>query len=139
MTTAQGSFVVELKPLEFEAAPSESQLGRMAINKVISGDLAATTVGQMLSAMTGVKGSAGYVAIESVSGALHGKQGTFVLQHSGSMNRGAPSLHIAVVPDSGTGELQGLTGDFTINMADGKHAYTFEYQLPEPATTAAGI
>lgn len=139
MTTAQGTFVVDLKPLEFEAAPSESQLGRMAINKVISGDLVATTVGQMLSAMTGVKGSAGYVAIESVNGALHGKQGTFVLQHSGSMNRGAPSLHIAVVPDSGTGELQGLTGDFTINMADGKHAYTFEYQLPEPATIAAGV
>lgn len=134
MTTAKGSFAVDLKPLEFESAPNESQLGRMAINKVISGDLVATTVGQMLSAMTGIKGSAGYVAIELVSGTLHGKQGTFVLQHSGSMHRGAPSLQIAVVPDSGTGELQGLTGDFTINMAEGKHAYTFDYQLPEPAT-----
>ena len=128
--SAKGEFVVSLKPLEFEGADPEFKLGRMSIDKQISGDLTARTVGQMLSAMTSTDGSAGYVAIERVEGVLNGKQGTFVLQHTGTMNRGAPSLVVTVVPDSGTGELVGLEGEFTINIEDGKHSYEFTYRLP---------
>jgi len=51
----------------------------MSIDKQFNGDLEATSKGEMLSAMTDVKGSAGYVAIERVSGTLHGRGGTFVL------------------------------------------------------------
>ena len=102
----------------------------MSINKSISGDLVATTVGQMLSAMTKVKGSAGYVAIERVDGVLAGRKGTFVLQHMGTMNKGAPSLSVTVVPDSGTGELAGIAGEFNIIIAGGKHSYEFKYTLP---------
>jgi hypothetical protein len=83
----------------------------------------------MLSAMTGTKGSAGYVAIERVVGVLDGKRGTFVLQHTGTMNRGAPSLVVTVVPDSGTGDLVGLEGEFAINIENGKHYYEFTYRL----------
>ena len=83
----------------------------------------------MLAAMTGVKGSAGYVAIEQVTGTLHGRSGAFVLQHSGTMTRGAPQLIVSVVPDSGTGELAGLAGTMTIVIADGKHSYDFEYTV----------
>ena len=96
----------------------------------ISGDLVASSKGAMLSAMTATKGSAGYVAIERVSGALHGRRGTFVLQHTGVMNRGVPWLTVTVVPDSGTGELVGLEGDFKINVEGGKHSYEFAYRLP---------
>ena len=85
----------------------------------------------MLTAMTGVKGSAGYVAIERVSGTLRGRPGTFVLQHSGTMTRGAPQLTVTVVPDSGTGRLAGLAGKMTVDIADGKHSYEFEYTLAE--------
>jgi imidazole glycerol phosphate synthase subunit HisF len=103
----------------------------MSIEKQISGDLEAVTSGQMLSAMTDTKGSAGYVAIEKVTGKLHGRQGSFVLQHSGTMNRGTDSaLLVSVVPDSGTGELVGLQGAFNIIIADGKHSYEFTYSLP---------
>ena len=102
----------------------------MSINKEISGDLIGTTNGQMLSASTETKGSAGYVAIERVDGALHGRKGSFTLQHSGTMNRGAPSLSVSVVPDSGTGELVGLIGDFKIIRAEGKHSYEFNYFFP---------
>ena len=102
----------------------------MSIDKTISGDLVATTKGQMLSAMTEVKGSAGYVAIERVEGALKGKTGTFVLQHTGTMNQGSPSLLVTVVPDSGTGKLVGLAGQFKIINAAGKHSYEFNYTLP---------
>jgi hypothetical protein len=102
----------------------------MSINKTIAGDLVAVTTGQMLSAMTSVKDSAGYVAIERVEGTLHGKKGTFVLQHSGTMNRGASSLLVTVVPDSGTDELAGLAGEFKIIVANGKHSYEFAYSLP---------
>ena len=102
----------------------------MAIDKEISGDLAASTTGQMLTAMTSTDGSAGYVAIERVAGVLNGRRGTFVLQHTGTMNRGAPSLVVTVVPDSGTEELVGLEGEFEINIEAGKHYYEFTYRLP---------
>ena len=127
---AKGTFIVKLSPLTFEGAEAESTLGRMAIDKQISGDLSASTQGQMLSAMTATPGSAGYVAIEKVSGSLHGKSGSFVLQHTGRMERGKASLSVLVVPDSGTGELTGLTGEFKINIVDGKHYYEFSYSLP---------
>lgn len=127
---AKGEFIVKLLPLAVEGQPEGSKLGRMSIDKTITGDLIAVTSGQMLSAMTDVKGSAGYVAIERVEGALGGKTGSFVLQHTGTMNRGTPSLSVTVVPDSGTGELLGLSGDFKIIIADGKHNYEFAYILP---------
>ena len=128
--TAKGTFAVSLSPMTFEGADPDSKLGRMAIDKQISGDLTASTMGQMLSAMTGTDGSAGYVALERVAGVLDGKQGSFVLQHSGTMNRGAQSLEITVVPDSGTDELVGLEGEFKINIEEGKHFYEFTYRLP---------
>ena len=126
---AKGTFTVKLAPLVFEGQAAASKLGRMSIDKQITGDLVATTQGQMLSAMTETRGSAGYVALERVDGSLHGRQGSFVLQHTGTMNRGSPVLSVTVVPDSGSGGLTGLTGDFTIIVADGKHSYEFNYSL----------
>lgn len=128
---AKGTFEVKLQPMSFEGADPAWKLGRMSIDKVIAGDLVATTKGQMLSALTGTKGSAGYVAIEHVTGTLAGKKGTFVLQHNGIMNRGAQSLSVVVVPDSGTEELAGLEGEFKIIIVDGKHSYEFSYRLRE--------
>ena len=127
---AKGSFTVKLLPLPFDGQSEGSKLGRMSIDKQITGDLVATTSGQMLSAMTDVKGSAGYVAIERVEGTLHGKKGSFVLQHTGTMNRGVPGLSVTVVPDSATGELVGLQGDFKIIIAEGRHSYELAYTLP---------
>ncbi len=129
--TARGEFVVSMKPLEFEGVDSESQLGRMSIDKTISGDLCGADRGQLLSAMTSTSGSAGYVAMERVSGVLDGRRGAFVLQHTGSMNRGAPSLLVTVVPDSGTEELVGLVGEFEIQVEEGKHSYEFSFRLSE--------
>ncbi|MCC8402922.1 DUF3224 domain-containing protein [Paraburkholderia sp. MMS20-SJTN17] len=127
---AKGTFIVALQPMPFENVDDESRLGRMSIDKQISGDLTATTQGQMLSAMTSVKGSAGYVALEQVTGTLAGKRGTFVLQHIGVMNRGAAALAVTVVPDSGTQELSGIEGEFKIDIVDGAHTYEFAYRLP---------
>lgn len=127
---AKGEFTVKLQPLATEGQPEGSKLGRMSIDKTITGDLVATTAGQMLSAMTDVKGSAGYVALERVDGVLHGRRGTFVLQHSGTMKQGAPSLSVTVVPDSGTDELVGLSGQFNIIISGGRHSYEFTYTLP---------
>jgi len=128
--TARGTFTVTLQPLSFEGQPEGSPLGRRSIDKQITGDLVATTRGQMLSAVGTVKGSAGYVAIEQVDGTLDGRAGTFVLQHTGTMDRGTPSLRVSVVPDSGTGALTGLTGEFAIIIAGGVHSYEFVYELP---------
>jgi len=126
---AKGTFEVKLQPLPFEGQSEGSKLARMSIDKTFSGDLVAASKGQMLSAMTDVKGSAGYVAIEQVEGTLNGRKGSFVLQHTGTMNKGAPSLSVTVVPDSGAGELVGLAGDLKIIIADGKHSYEFSYML----------
>jgi hypothetical protein len=128
---AKGTFEVSLEPLSFEGANEDWKLGRMSIDKQISGDLVATTKGQMLMARGDIPGSAGYVAIEHVTGTLDGRTGTFVLQHAGTMDRVEPSLSVTVVPDSGTEELKGLAGDFEIEVADGKHSYVFTYVLRE--------
>lgn len=128
---ATGAFNVKLSP-QADEKPAGSTLGRMLIDKQFQGDLEAVSKGQMLTAITTVEGSAGYVAVEQVDGTLHGRRGTFVLQHSGTMNRGTPQLTITVVPDSGTGQLVGLTGKMDIKIADGKHSYDFEYTVPEP-------
>jgi hypothetical protein len=104
----------------------------MSFDKQFHGSLEATSKGEMLAAGTGANGSSGgYVALELVSGTLHGRTGTFVLQHSGTMTRGAKELHITVVPDSGTGQLKGLAGTVVIIIADGKHSYDFEYTIAE--------
>ena len=130
---ATGTFEVKLTPQPADDAGAGSSLGRLTIDKQFHGDLEATSQGQMLTAGTAVKDSAGYVAIERVTGALMGRTGSFVFQHSGTMTRGAPQLSVTVVPDSGTGELAGLTGSMTILIADGKHSYQFEYALPVAA------
>jgi hypothetical protein len=103
----------------------------MSIDKQFHGDIDGTSKGQMLASMSDVKGSAGYVAMERVTGTLHGRSGTFALQHSGTMTHGEGQLIVTVVPDSGTGQLTGLTGKLTITIVDGKHLYDFEYSLPE--------
>ena len=130
-THASGPFDVKLVPQPVEDATGGAAIGRMALDKRFHGDLDATSKGQMLAHRSGVAGSAGYVAMEVVSGALHGRSGTFVLQHSGTMTRGDAQLALAVVPDSGTGQLTGLAGKMAIIIADGNHAYAFEYTLPE--------
>jgi hypothetical protein len=101
----------------------------MTLEKDFHGDLEGTSKGQMFSAATAVQGSAGYIAIERVNGTLNGLRGTFVLQHFGIMDRGNPDLRILVVPDSGTGQLVGISGNMTIRIENGKHFYHFDYQL----------
>jgi hypothetical protein len=106
-------------------------MSRLSLDKQFQGDLKGTSKGQMLAIATAVEGSAGYVAIERVTGTLHDRSGTFALQHSGTMTRGAPQLVISVVPDSGTNELVGIAGKMTINIVEGKHLYEFDYTLVE--------
>lgn len=128
-TRASGSFDVKLSPQAAQDEAEAAFLARMSIDKRFHGDLDATSRGLMLAAGTATQGSAGYVAIEHVTGTLLGRSGSFVLQHSGTMTRGAPQLSITVVPDSGTGQLLGLSGRMSIDIVDGKHFYGFEYSL----------
>lgn len=99
------------------------------IDKELHGDLKGTSKGQMLAAMTSVKNSAGYVAIERFTGTLHGKSGTFALMHTGTMDRGVPGLRVTVMPDSGTGAITGLAGTLNIIIANGTHSYEFDYVI----------
>ena len=126
---ATGTFDVKLNPLDTYDKSADSAMRRMSVDKQYHGDLEATSIGEMLSAGTSVKTSAGYVAIERVSGTLNGRKGTFVLQHNGIMNRGTPQLTVTVVPDSGTGDLAGLSGKMAIIIEGGKHSYEFEYSI----------
>jgi hypothetical protein len=129
---ASGTFEVKLHVQKADSMAAESaNLGRMTIEKQFHGDLRGTSAGEMLSAGTEIRGSAGYVAMERVNGTLGGRTGTFVLQHSGTMTRGEPQLSVSVVPDSGTGELVGIAGKLTIKIVEKKHFYEFEYTLPE--------
>jgi uncharacterized protein DUF3224 len=128
---ASGSFEVKVLPQQTEEKSGDPTVGRLSIDKQFKGDLDATSKGQMLAVGTEVKGSAGYVAMERVTGTLHGRQGTFALQHSGTMTRGTPHLFVTVVPDSGTGQLVGLAGTMEIKIVDGQHLYNLDYTLAE--------
>jgi hypothetical protein len=128
-TRATGTFETTVHGQPPYAVADGVSLGRTTIDKRFAGDLEAVSSLEMLTAGTPVKGSAAYVGIERVVGSLLGRAGSFVFQHSGTMNRGQPSLVITVVPDSGTGALAGITGRMTIDIVEGKHLFTFDYAL----------
>ncbi|WP_176040650.1 DUF3224 domain-containing protein [Burkholderia stabilis] len=128
---ASGPFEVKLNPESLSSVAENSGLGRMSLDKHYHGDLEAASHGEMLAFRSNVQGSAGYVAMEAVQGVLGGRQGSFVLQHSSTMTRGQPKQSITVVPDSGTGELLGLSGSMTINIDNGQHSYRFDYAFQE--------
>ena len=131
---AHGTFEVKIVPQPPDNPAAESAaLGRMSLDKRYVGDLDATGQGEMLAFRSAVEGSAGYVALERVNGTLHGRRGSFVLQHSGTMDRGTPSLSVSVVPDSGTDALVGLRGSLRILIAEGRHSYEFDYGFDETA------
>jgi hypothetical protein len=127
---ARGTFEVKLAPIGAYNT-GNAMAGRLSIDKQFHGDLEATSRGEMLSEGTSTKGSAGYVAIERVTGKIVGRAGSFALQHSGTMTRGVPTLSVTVIPDSGTEDLTGITGSMTIDIANG-HAYDFEYSFAAP-------
>lgn len=132
---ATGPFDVKVTPQPADDYADGATLGRLTLDKSFHGDLEATSRGQMLTGMSSVKGSAGYVAIERVTGTLAGRRGSFILQHTGTMDRGTPELVITVVPDSGTDELVGLRGTMTIDVAaGGAHSYGFDYTLGDDTT-----
>lgn len=126
---ASGPFEVTLQPLS-SSAPDDALLGRRSIAKVFHGDLEGAGVGEMLTAGTAVEGSGAYVAVDRITGTLHGRTGSFTLLHSGVMHRGAPQLTVTILADSGTGALAGITGSFAIRVVDGKHFYDLDYTLP---------
>ncbi|MCL4865207.1 MAG: cyanophycinase [Gemmatimonadales bacterium] len=125
---ASGTFTVTITP-QASDDHTPGLLGRMTLDKVFTGDLVATSKGQMLAARTPAEGSAGYVAMEQVTGTLAGRRGSFVLQHSGTMDRGIATLALSVVPDSGTDQLAGLSGTMTITIVEGVHSYAFTYHF----------
>jgi hypothetical protein len=129
---ATGTFSVDMKPIDgYAEGINDIKLNRMSIDKSFEGDLTGTSKGEMLSAMTPVKGSAGYVAIEQVTGEIDGMKGSFVLQHFGTMHSGHDRLILEVVPDSGTGELKGISGSMSIKIEDGQHFYEFDFSVAE--------
>lgn len=130
MNHAIGTFDVKVTT-QVAGEGDDATIGRMTLDKQFHADLEGTSKGVMLAVSTSVKGSAGYVAMEKITGTLKGRRGSFVLQHSGTMTRGAPQLMVSVVPDSGTDQLVGLTGTMNIKIADGKHSYDFEYTVAE--------
>lgn len=126
-----GSFSVKITPQPAEDGVGDPAIGRMGLSKTFDGPLSGTARGQMLAMGTATPGSAGYVALDRFEGSLDGRAGGFSLQHSGTMDRGAPTLSIQVIPDSGTGALQGLRGTLGIRIEGGAHFYDFEYTLPD--------
>jgi len=130
---ATGSFEVKVSPLTPYDTSAGSPLARFALDKQFSGDLNATSIGEMLAAGTAAHGSGVYVAVERVTGTLGDRSGTFVFHHTGIMNRGVSSLSVTVAPDSGTDQLVGISGTMEIIIADGKHSYSFAYSLPDAA------
>lgn len=130
MHHAKGTFEVKVKPIAFENAPEAAALSRLTIDKVLSGELVGTTVGQMFAVGTTVKDSGVYVAVERVTGKVDGRSGTFALYHVGTMRGGSYHMDVRIVPDSGTEDFAGIEGEFKILIKDGVHYYELVYSLP---------
>lgn len=130
-TRVSGSFSIIMTPAATPQHSGRTALARMLLEKVYTGDLAATASGEMLSAVTETKGAAGYVAIEAITGVLQGRQGSFVVRHAGTMADGKQELSIVIVPHSGTGQLEGIRGTMAIRIEAGQHFYDFDYTLPD--------
>ena len=130
MPTARGTFTVEINPDPPHHDQDGVKLNRNHVSKQYSGDVVGVAEAQMLAAYTDTPGSAGYVAIERFTGSVHGKSGAFVLQHNGVMNKGDAQLSVIIVPDSGTGELAGISGSLQIDVDEGQHSYTLAYERP---------
>lgn len=130
---ARGTFEVVMTPQPFDTSHGDAGPGRVLLDKTFDGDFVGTGHGQMLSMRSDQPGSAGYVAMERVSGKLHGRAGSFALQHSGSMTRGDATLQIGIVPDSGSAALLGIEGTMSLDFSQSKHHWTLVYRLPEPA------
>lgn len=128
MPIARGTFEVNMEPEPPFLEQDGVTLNRNAVRKEFSGDMAGTSEAQMLAAFTGTPGSAGYVAIEHFTGSVDGKPGSFVLQHNGVMNKGDAQLTVTIVPDSGTGELAGISGTMEIDNNEGQHSYVLDYE-----------
>ena len=131
MSVVKGTFDVKVIPQGTADTADGIALGRMSIDKQFHGDLEAASKGEMLTSSLESNGSAAYVAIERVIGTLNGRKGSFALMHQGTMNKVSQKLTVTVVPDSGTGELTGLSGTMTITIVEKKHFYEFSYELPE--------
>lgn len=131
MPVATGTFEVKMEPQAGTAAEGADVISRFVLDKSYAGGLTAIGRGQMLAARTAIDGSAGYVALEQVAGTLDGLAGSFIVQHFGIMDRGAPTLQVPIIPDSGTAGLTGISGELAIDVADdGTHSYTLNYELP---------
>jgi hypothetical protein len=128
---ARGTFEVQVVPVPVDAYTDATTLGRMTIDKQFSGDLVGIGKGQMITGMGTAKGSAAYSAIERVTGTMHGRQGSFLMQHTGIMTRGEQSLVITIIPDSGTDGLTGISGAFHLTIEGKVHKYDIEYTLPD--------
>lgn len=131
MAHAKGTFEVKITPQPPQDGVSDPSVGRMVIEKQFQGDVQGQGHGQMLAVGTPVDGSAGYVAMERVHASVHGRQGSFALQHTGTLTRGTPQLSVTIVPDSGTDGLAGIAGHLTITIANGVHSYDLDYSLPD--------
>lgn len=127
---ASGTFDVKVTPQQ-QSGDTTGTFGYLFLDKQFHGDLKGISKGQMLGAQTATKGSGGYVALELVTGTLNGKQGSFILQHKGTMRKGDYVMQVTVVPDSGTEELAGIDGSMTILIEGNKHSYKFEYTFSE--------
>jgi Protein of unknown function (DUF3224) len=105
------------------------ELSRVHISRTFSGDLEGESTAELMIAKS--EGGGGYVGHDRIAGTLGGKSGTFVFQHTGLMGPEAVTNTGTVVPGSGTGELEGITGDGAM-LADenGNHTLTLEYELP---------
>ncbi len=130
MPIVQGPLEVNIEAEPPYLEDGGTRLNRNAVTKTFSGDMVGTSEAQMITAFTDTPGSAGYVAIEHFTGSVGGKSGSFVLQHSGVMDKGTPQLTVFILPDSGSGELSGISGTLEIGNDEGKHSYSLDYELP---------
>lgn len=77
-------------------------------------------------------GSGTYVAIDAFDGEILGRAGTCNFWHVNTVTRGrsgAADGILRIVPDSGTGALEGIRGTGEIRVVDGEHSLILDVEF----------
>lgn len=111
---------------EIEDGP---KLTRTKVTKVFEGDVEGASSLEYLMVQRPA-GSAAFVGVERVVGRLGGRSGSFVLQHTGTFADGVARDSYEVVSGSGTGDLRGLRGGGSYDLAHAdRHPFVLDYDF----------
>lgn len=109
-THATAAVTVQSSTAEPFATVGSAKLTALTLEETFTGDIEGTSQVRALQFVS-ADGNVSQVSLQSVRGTLNGRRGSFVLQGSGTVDKGNIESLWFIVRGSGTDELTGLRGE----------------------------